>query len=107
MQRSFFYLVKTNPPTRDQFRSYYETGLVPANASERQIELLKGVSMWATEAQTRALTARMRERYDYVAEVAIPEGVRVTRQGRSQGHHNVYASPEELVRWVVRVTRAR
>ena len=52
--RSFFYLVKTNPPTRDEFRSYFEKGLVPPDASGHQIELLKGVSMWATQEQARA-----------------------------------------------------
>ena len=55
MQRSFFYLVKANPPARDEFRSYFERGLVPENASARQIELLRGVSMWATERQAREL----------------------------------------------------
>jgi len=107
VQRSFFYLVKTNPPTRDDFRSYFERGRVPTRASARQIEILKGVSMWATEQQTLALAARMRERYDFVAQLAIPESVRVVRQGQSEGHHHVYASPDELVRWVVRVSRAR
>lgn len=46
---------------------------------------------------------RMRERRAYIAEVAIPAGVRVSRQGRSEGHHNVYASADELLRWVVRI----
>jgi len=107
VQRSFFYLVKTNPPTRDEFRSYFERGRVRPRASARQIEILKGVSMWETEQQAVALAGRTRERYDYVAQVAIPDGVRLVRQGRSEGHHNVYASADELVRWVVRVSRAR
>ena len=67
--RSFFYLVKTNPPTRDEFRSYFEKGLVPPDASGHQIELLKGVSMWATQEQARALAVRVRERYDYIGAV--------------------------------------
>ena len=107
MQRSFYYLVKANPPVRDEFRSYFERGLVPENATAHQIELLKGVSMWATERQARDLLPRMLERYDYVAEVAIPDGVRVIRQGRSPGHHNVYASADDLARWVIKVVRAR
>lgn len=101
--RSFFYLVKTNPPTRDEFRSYFDEVKVPPNASPHEIDVLKGVSMWETEIQARALQRRMRERRAYVAEVAIPEGVRVSRQGRSEGHHNVYASADELLGWVVGV----
>lgn len=63
--------------------------------------------MWETEEQAWALQARMRERHDYIAEVAIPQGVRIFRQGRSRGHHNVYASADELLGWVVRVIPAQ
>lgn len=106
MARTLYWLVTSDPPTRDDFRSYFETGQVRSNANARAIELLKGVSMWETEEQALALRERMRARFDYVAEVSIPDAIRVVRQGRSRGHHNVYASADDLLRWVVRVARA-
>ncbi len=87
--------------------SYYDRGLTPPNASPRQIHLHKGVSMFETEDQARRIASEMARRYDYVAEVAVPEGVRAERQGRRAGHHNVYASPDDLLRWVVRVAPVR
>jgi len=105
--RSFFRLVETDPPTRDAFRSYYDRGLTPPGASPRQIHLHRGVSVFETEEQTRARASQMATPYKYIAEVAIPEGVHVERQGRREGHHNVYAAPDDLLRWIVRVIPVR
>ena len=105
--RSFFYLVKTNRPTPDEFLSYHARGLTPPRPSPRQLDLHKGVSMFETKEQARRLALELKTRYDYIAEVAVPEGVRAERQGRRAGHHNVYASPDDLARWVVSVVRAR
>lgn len=63
--------------------------------------------MFDTEEQARRLALELTTRYEYIAEVAVPEGVRAERQGRRAGHHNVYASPDDLARWVVNVVRAR
>ena len=105
--RSLYYLVKTNPPTRDQFLSYHARGLTPPHSSPRQLDLHRGVSMFETEVQARQLAIELATRYDYIAEVAVPQGVRAERQGRRAGHYNVYASPDDLARWVVSVVRAR
>ena len=82
-------------------------GLTPPGASPREIDLHKGVSIFETEEQARKLAAEIRKRYDYIAELAVPGGVRFERQGRRAGHHNVYASPEDLLSWVVRVAPVR
>ena len=37
----------------------------------------------------------------------MSEGARIERQGRRAGHHNVYASADDLLRWVVRVVPVR
>ncbi len=101
--RLFYCLVTSRTPDRAEFRSYYELGRVPANATPRQIDLSKGVSMFETAAQARALAKEMRRRYDYIAVVAIPGGVRAERQGKRAGHYNVHASPDALAGWVVDV----
>lgn len=63
--------------------------------------------MFETEEQARQLAAEIRRRFDHIAEIAVPEGVRAERQGRRAGHYNVYASPDDLLRWVVRVVPVR
>lgn len=104
---SFFRLIETEAPTREQFLSYFELGLTPPDASPREIDQHKGVSMFKTEEQARKLAIEVATRYDYIAEIAVPEGVRAERQGRRAGHHNVYAAPDDLLSWVVRVVRVR
>lgn len=107
-RRSLFYLVFEDPPHVDEFRSYDAKGLTPRNASPRQRHIYQGVSMFETEGQARKLASEMTGRhYGYIAEVSIPEGVPVERQGHREGHCNVYASPEDLRSWVVRVVRVR
>ncbi len=105
--RSFFRLVVTDPPTREAFLSAYELGRTPSGSSPRQVGIHKGVSMFETEEQARHLAVEQRRRHGYIAQVAIPENVRVERQGRREGHHNVYASADDLLRWVVRVVPVR
>ncbi len=63
--------------------------------------------MFETAEQARQLASELTTHYEYIAEVAVPLYVRAERQGRRAGHHNVYASPDDLARWVVSVLRAR
>lgn len=104
---TFYRLVATDPSTREDFVSYLELGVTPPGASARELHLAQGVSMFETEDQARRAAATLKKRYDFIAEVRMPDGVRVERQGRRAGHHNVYASPDDLLRWVVRVVRVR
>lgn len=104
--RPFFRLVASDPPSREDFLSYFDLGLIPARATDYQIDLYKGVSMFETEAQARAQVPRMRRALPYVAEVSVPASVRAVRQGRTEGHHNIYADPNDLLAWVVRVVPA-
>jgi hypothetical protein len=101
--RLFYRLVETDPPTREQFLPYHELGVTPPGASARELYLSKGVSMFETEEQARGAAPTMKKRYDFIAEVRLPEGVHADRQGRRAGHHNIYAPPDDLIRWVVRV----
>lgn len=106
-RRSFFYLVETYPPTVDEFRSYFERGKTPENASPREVYLHKGVSMFETVDQVRKLARRMSDNYKFIVEVSVPEGVRAERHGKSAGHHNVYAPAADLKSWVVNGFSAR
>jgi hypothetical protein len=105
--RYFYRLVETDPPTREQFASYYELGVTPPGASGRELHLSKGVSMFETEDQARQASPTMKTRYDFIAEVRVPEDIRAERQGRRAGHHNIYASAGDLLSWVVRVVAVR
>lgn len=105
--RSLFRLAESDPPTREDFLSHFELGRTRPNASPRDIDLHKGVSMFETEGQALKLAAEVRRPYRYIAQVAIPDGVRVERQGERAGHHNVYAPADDLAAWVVRVVPIR
>lgn len=81
----FYRLVETDPPTREQFVSYYELGVTPPGASAREFHLSKGVSMFETEDQARQAAPTMKKKGDdllrWVVRVA-PVRVDSTRESR-------------------------
>lgn len=110
-RRRFYYLVKTDPPTLEQFGSYRAQGKVPPGVrTPAQLEPYRRVSLWATEEQARECERRMRERFDQIAVLDIPGAVPVVQRGRHEGHHEVHendAPPELLRSWVSGIIRVR
>jgi hypothetical protein len=107
MARTYFRLVRSDPPTRGDFLSLLELGRGRPGASSGEIHLLRGVSMFEREDQARALALERSTRFEHVAEILVPDVVRVDRQGRRAGHVNVYAPADDLLKWVVRVVPVR
>ena len=104
--RVFYRVVRTNPPTRDDFKSYLALGKLPGpNPTPRRLRAWAGVSVYDTEAVARAKASD----YDlgpYVAELHIPEEAPIQAEGPGQsGHYNLYGEPEDLLRFVVSVKR--
>lgn len=110
-KRRFYYLVKTDAPTVEQFRSYYARGLMPPITKGSAIERYKSVSLWETPEQARACAARMkREHFGFIAILDIPEDVPVVRRGRHEGHHEIHqdiAPPERLHGWLAGIMPVR
>ena len=103
VQRRLRYRVcRTDPPTEFDFFSHFRRGIRLRQPTPRAIDLSKGVSLWETEEQARALALRFPHTGHYVAAVAVPD--RVRQEGHpTSGHWNVWAEPEEMLTWVVQV----
>ena len=106
-QRSRYRICQTNPPEQFDFLSHVARGIELRRPTPGSIDLSKGVSVWETEDQARQLAVRLPDTGAYIAEVAIPQGIRMERHGRAEGHWTVWAAPELLLRWVVRVVPVR
>jgi hypothetical protein len=104
--RVFYRVLRTNPPTRDDFKSYLALGRPPGpNPTPRRLRAWAGVSVYDTAAVAHA-KARDYNLGSFVAELHIPEDAPVQAEGPGQsGHVNLYAEPDELLRFVVFVRR--
>ena len=109
MMRTYYRVVKTDPPTVHDFLSGVATGRIPAVATPAMVRLLEGISVFATLAQacrkTRGVDYRMGE---FVAELQILEAaaIRVEKTG-GPGHHTLWGDAAVLLSAVVRVVPAR
>ena len=108
MPRTFYHLVKNNPPTRDDFLSYLEQGITLKIDTPEARRLASGVSACATlhQARNRARLPSLRD-HAYIAELHIPDEAPITfeRTGRVPGHHTLWGSPDDMLRCVVSVVR--
>lgn len=102
MERSFYRVVATNPPTRSDFLSHRDLGVPLRDPNDR--ELWEGVSVQATEQQARR-RARLPGFGPYIAEIVVPDGGTISwrRTGRQAGHHTLWGDPDELLLRVSRV----
>jgi hypothetical protein len=104
---SLFRIVRTNPPTDEDFKSYIALGLrPPLSLSSEHLRQWEGISVFATESQARKQARRYPHLGRFIAECVIAVGadVEVRRTNpRSPGHHTAWAAPEALKSAVVRV----
>ena len=107
----FFRLVRTDPPTLDDFRSHAALGDVPPHVKTGpQREPYRRLSLWATLPKARACARRTRHRYAYVAVLDVPSTAPVAQRGRDPDHYEIHehdAPPEVMRTWMVRVLPAR
>ena len=97
-------IVRTNPPTRDDFVSNAAKGLPPPDDSERRA-VWGGLSVYSTEAQARRKrrVSPMLGGFIAVLRVPIDGSVRVERTLGGDGHHTVWGESDELLALVVAV----
>lgn len=99
-------IVRTNPPTDEDFKSYTALGIKPrrVNPDPETLHLFGGVSVLDTPERARAYIEKGRVRGEYIARLDIPEGTSITYEGPKRGHGNLYdASPDVLGGYVTDV----
>jgi hypothetical protein len=103
--RTFFRIVRTDPPTLADFTSPTLRGKMPPTDDPEALRLAGGISVFRTEAQARRHARRMPMLGAYLAEVAIPSGAPVhsERTLRTPGHHTLWGTPAFLLACVSRV----
>jgi hypothetical protein len=104
--RTLYRLVETNPPTLKDFMSYHVLGIGLVDPNGDGIRLSKGISVFRTEAQARRVAKRRRFRGTfYIAEIAVPADAtaQVERTTGTPGHYTLWADPDMIASWVVRV----
>jgi hypothetical protein len=105
VQRAYYRLVQTSPPTVDDFRSHAALGKALLTTDLARRRMVEGVSVYATLAQARRNARAFPGHGSYIAELAIYDDTPaiVERTGRQPGDHTIWADPAELLRCVTSV----
>jgi len=103
--RTFFRVVKTDPPRLEDFVSNDAKGLTPPDERAETLRVWSGISVYATAAQARRMARRYTGHGDYIAVLRITDDstIRVERTLNRPGHHTLWAPPAELLESVIAV----
>ena len=102
----FHRIVRSDPPTLDDFTSDAARGRPPRNADPSVIRLASGLSVFATVAQARAKARQYPFLGAHIAVIDLPESGTVRWERtlpRSRDHHTVWGTPAELLSSAVAV----
>lgn len=91
-------VVAGDPLTVRDFKSNRDKGEAQrwVRAGESSLEYL-GISVFATEAQARAVVERFPKIGSRIAAVTLSEDMRFARTRRTPGHHTAWGSPEAFL----------
>ena len=109
-ERSFFRIVKSDPPTVDDFVSAQARGRQPPASLPADLRRLwDGLSVYATLAQASRKARQSPMIGAFIAELRIAPGssIRFERTTRESGHHTVWGTPSELLACVTTVVPVR
>jgi hypothetical protein len=100
MDRVFYRLVESNPPTLRDFMSYKALGKPLRTEADRDI--WEGLSVQNTLAQARNRAKVFRGKKTHVAVLEIPDDapVRCERTGVNRGHSTLWATPQKLISYL-------
>ena len=101
---NFYRVVKSNPPTEEDFLSYAARGIPVRDPTDEETLLLAaGVSVFATEAQARGRARARPELGAYLARLQIPDDGSGQPLRGHRGHHTIWAEPKQPLAWVKEV----
>lgn len=103
-----FRLVHDEHPTETEFQSYWDVGRQPppdpnARRAAKVEAEYRALSMFRTLEGARAQAQKHPDLGDYVAELEIPEGTRVTGTGDHVQVHDTL--PDVVVGWVCSISK--
>jgi hypothetical protein len=100
--RTFYRIVKSDPPTLRDFMSFQELGQRPRDLNDPEVlRRWDKVSVWDEEQRARRL-ARLRPRLGaFIARLEIPDTSPITAEpAGGTGHYSLTATAAELWQWV-------
>jgi hypothetical protein len=102
--RTFYRIVWTDPPTREDALSHAARNLAIHVADEEAQRLATGISVFRTVSQARE-NAQKRPPWlgrGFIARITIPPEAtaRMERTTRTAGHYTPWAEPEDILRWI-------
>ena len=102
---TFYRLVRTDPPTIEDFKSHRELGIPSLDDDPEHVRMRAGISVHLTEAQSRA-KARSRPWFGrFIARMQFANDgmVHWERTGGGRGHHTLWAEPAVLLSCTVEI----
>ncbi len=106
--QNFYRIVKTDPPTAEDFTSDAAKGKPFAHPDPSRRRLWDGLSFYATEAQAHRNARRYRTHGRFVAAVRVEEGDAIRAERTlGPGHYTLWGEPTAFLARVVSVTVAR
>jgi len=108
--RTFYRIVRNNPPTREDMLSYQTLGISPDTNDPETLRLVAGISVNNTLQQARRLVAGPPWRgKGFITELRIPDDAPVTieRTGTRRGHHTLWGNPDGILAYINRVLPIR
>jgi hypothetical protein len=102
--RTFYRIVWTDPPTREDALSHVARNVPVHVADEEAQRLATGISVFRTVSQARK-NAQKRPPWlgrGFIARITIPPEATVLmeRTTRTAGHYTLWAEPEDILRWI-------
>ena len=86
--RTFYRVVRTDPPTLKDFMSYEALNKRPLDQRPEMDHLRSGVSVQATEAQARRKARALPSLGTFIAKLVIPNDARIRiERTKGPGHH--------------------
>ncbi|MFN0073779.1 MAG: hypothetical protein ACKVVP_20045 [Chloroflexota bacterium] len=91
MTRRFYRIVRTNPPTTQDFTTHLALGRSLRRPTPEDQRIASGISVFATLPQARRHARKLPMLGGYIAEIELPDelDIRVERTG-GPGHHTLW-----------------
>lgn len=106
MTRTFFRIVKSNPPTESDFTSNFARGRrLPKQMPVPLQELWTGLSVYDRLGLARRKGELSPMLGSYIVELRIPEGssIRVQRTTADPGHFTIWGEPSEVTKCITNI----